>query len=235
MVWQKTKKPEDEDCSPVHTLASQLGVERRASVRVQYPQHAHVCHLPLISFKENKLKVHDISVGGCCIVDAEEALGSSIGHEVALDLDWTSARETIQCRIVARVHDRRHIHFVDLSPRRKTFLNTVLAPGSRGQSLRKHAAPSPRGPGMEAQELWSSMLGDAVVLENAVHRLAQVQLSHQLYFIFRESRPVKENNDPVGENEFGQLILFLANIQSPSTGIKNLSALFENLFTGATR
>jgi len=103
--------------------------------------------------------------------------------------------------------------FMNLSPRRQAFLHNVLVPGGRAQGLRKHVGASARGPGIEAQEMWSSMIGDSIVIENAVIASTD-SIAKSTLLAFRESRPAKENQEVCGENEFGQLILFLANVQS---------------------
>lgn len=230
MFWQKKKTAAYDHPSLIHSLASRLGVERRQNIRVKYPRHASVCRLPRVAFGGQYLVVRDISVGGCCVVDPEGILGAAIGNGLELNIDWATVVEQVQCRVVASVMDHRHVQFLDLKDYRRVLLARAMASGVRAVSVRRHAPAIPSGPDIQASEMWSSIHGDSVTIERHEHRLAQIHLQDQLFYIFRDARPVKPENESCSRTEFEKLILFLTNILSPSPAVVNLGRVLEDLF-----
>ncbi|MGZ3722098.1 MAG: PilZ domain-containing protein [Bdellovibrionales bacterium] len=229
MFWNRRNKSELKDSPSLQSLATQLGVERRFAVRVRYPSSSQVCKLPEIYFQSDKLKIADISVGGCCVLDPDGFMGPAIGHDIELNLHWSTVIETVKARIVSRVDHRRHIQFLDISSRRQAQLTKSMAYGVRGTSMTRHAHSSDLGPTMDAAELWSSPHMDSVVVENDVHRIAQVYLNGEQFMIFREAWPNKLPGGKCSKPEFEQVILFIANIPLPSPPLKGLLKYLEGL------
>jgi len=209
------------------TLATKLGVERRLNVRVRYPNNVRVCRLPEVEFEGHALKVQNISIGGCAVLDPVEYLGPSVGHELTLSLKWSTVAEGVRARVVSRVDHRRHIQFLNLSNNRQTQLVKSMAYGVRALSMVKHAHASERGPAMDAVELWSSAHHDSLIVETDVHRLAQLFVNGDQYVIYREAWPKRSKGEKCSRLEFEQLILFLANIPLPSPAVMGLLALLE--------
>lgn len=230
MFWRKRKPDIIDSPSDLLGLAERLGVERRLNVRVRYPRGARLCKLPGVRFQGSDLRVQDISVGGCCILDPYEILGSEIGQDIELEMRWMTGDEKVRARIVARVDHRRHIQFNELSAQRQNQLRKYMVSGVRGASLRKHLNPDPSGPGLAAAEIWSSLHGDTVTLENDLHRMAQVHLNAESFLFLKESWPIKESNSQMcSKIEFEQIILFLANIPYPSEKLSALMTSCEEL------
>ena len=227
MFWRKKKSPIYDHPSLIHTLASRLGVERRQNIRVKYPSRAPVCRLPRIAYGGQYLAVRDISVGGCCVVDPQGVLGSAIGNGLELSVDWSTVVEQVQCRVVASVTDHRHVQFLDLKDHRRVLLARSMASGVRAISVRRHAPARVPGPDIQAAEMWSSIHGDSVTIERHEHRLAQIHLQDQLFYIFRDARPLKPDNESSSRYEFEKLILFVSNILSPSPAILKLGRDLE--------
>jgi hypothetical protein len=220
MFWNRKKKPQVTEGPTLQALATKLGVERRFHVRVEYPPQVNVCRLPDIFFEGNKLKVQNISVGGCCLLDPYHVMGAKIGHDIELVVHWATVAETVKARIISGVDDRRHIQFLDLGARRQNQLRKSLVFGVRGSSMIRHAQASELGPTIQAVELWSSPHLDSVVLENDIHRIAQIYVNGEQFMIYREAWPSKSPQGKCGRAEFEQIILFIANIPQPSAALK---------------
>jgi hypothetical protein len=213
--------------SNLFDLVGRLGVERRHAPRIRFPDYE--CHIhPIIEAGGTKLRIHDISVGGCCLIDPHEILGLEIGNEINLTLHWHDGSETIRARIVARVDDKRHIQFLNLRQERVELLKFLIEPATRGALVHRHAALK-SGPALQAREIWSSFQGDSVTVEDHVHRLAQICLFGVEYTLFKSAWPVKEDRIPLTRQEVVSLILFLANVNHPSPLLNELSAHLQNL------
>jgi hypothetical protein len=228
MFWSRRKTNVLKDTHSLQSLATQLGVERRLNVRVDYPQTPKICRLPEIYFQDNLLKVQNISVGGCCVLDPLEHLGPTIGHELELNLHWATTAERVKARIVSRVDHRRHMQFLDLTVGRRNQLVKSMAYGVRGQSLTRSAHASELGPSMDALELWSSPHRDSVILLKDMHRTAQIFFQNEEFVIYREAWPSKAPGGKCSRPEYEQLILFLANIPLPSPALRELLGFLES-------
>jgi hypothetical protein len=232
MFWPKKKPSINDFPSDLLKLATQLGVERRQNVRVRYSRQP-ICKLPVVGVNAQLLKMHDISVGGCALYDPEEVLGSEIGRSFELELHWTTGPEKVLARIVARVDNRRHIQFLDLSPTRQLQLRRNMTPGVRGSTVRRQGhGLGVETPGLMAAEIWSSLHGDSVVLENDVHRIAQLQIAGDAYLVFKSAWPMKPSGQTCSKVEFEQIVLFLTNVPKPSPMLEALVAGLEELLFG---
>lgn len=223
MFWRKRKPHEMKSSPSLIQIAAKLGIERRANVRVKYPE-TQLSKLPEVYYSDYHFRVNDISVGGCCLLDPEEVLGPQVGHDVELTVHWPTGIEQVKARIVSRVDARRHIQFMNLSKSRQNFLMKSMTSGIRGQGLNNHGFSNRSNVSVEAVELWSSHFGDSVVIENGVHRLAQIELQSEQYHIFRDAWPQKNPGGKCSKNEFEQLILFLSNAPLPTPPLKDLIA-----------
>ena len=221
MFWRKRKPQEMKPAESLVQLATKLGVERRLNVRVKYPPHM-LCKLPEVFYSKQPLKVHDISVGGCCVLDPLLLLGPEVGHDIELEMHWPTGIEYVKARIVSRVDHRRHMQFLNLSKNRQVFLTKAITAGVRGLSLRHHGFHHRTTVEVQAREMWSSPFGDSVVLENGVHRIAQIHLLNELFHVFRDAWPQKVPGGRSNRSDFEHLILFLSNIPQPSSQLKHL-------------
>jgi len=243
MFWRKKKTMLLDPPSDLFELATKLGVERRLNSRVRYvpsPLQSHLkfplCKLPSVSLGDKFLSVHDISTGGCCLIDSDNLLGSKIGQEVELNLHWTTGREQVRCKIVAGVNERRHVQFVNLSETRQALLKKFMYPGIRGLAIWRHGTGGgENGPVLVADELWSSLHGDSVTVERDVHLVATLFFMGEHYQIFREAWPRKGQGRSCSKPELEQLILFLTNIPSPSPMLEQIREdLLRQLDRGAS-
>lgn len=227
MIWRRTKGLANENVSPVHTLASRLGVERRYSPRAKFPDQAAFVTLPTILFSGQIIRMRDLSVGGCCLWDSKELLGPQIGQDVLLTMRWKDADEPVRARIVSRVDHRRHVQFLNLQSSRQDQIKSLIAPGIAGLDMRPSSLSvgSP-GPILDAKEIWTSLKGDSLTIEEDVHRLAAAHINGLDLIILREAWPTTKEKSPASPREFEALLLFLANIPNPS---QNVKALLEKL------
>jgi len=230
MFWRKRKPQEIPPLQTLVQLASRLGVERRVNVRIRYPA-CILSKLPEVFFADTKLKIVDISVGGCCLLDPSEVLGPQVGNEIQMNIHWPTGLERVNARIVSRVEHRRHIQFLNLSRSRQNFLTKAMTPGVRAQRVHRHNLPINDAVEIEALEMWSSALGDSVTIENGVHRIAQVQLQNEVFHIFRDAWPQKLPSGKCSKADFEQIILFLCNIPLPSRALEKLRATIEQVWS----
>jgi hypothetical protein len=228
MFWNKKSSPSFPQDPSLQDLASRLGVERRTNVRVFYPERT-TATMPAISFVGNAMRVHDLSVGGCCLIDLHETLGSNVGNELTLSLHFADGTEDVRARIVGRINDRRHVQFMDLKPARQEQLKAQMAFGIRAIGMKPGLKVVEQGPSLAARELWSSMKGDAVIVEDGVHRLAQAEIGGEIYYFYREAWPVDRNLQVVPTLTLNNLILFLANINYRSAALRGLLSQLEEL------
>ena len=230
MFRRKPKPDLSEGLPSIHEMAGHLGIERRRALRVRYPRAA--CRrLPRFFVGATRLGVHDLSLGGCCALDPEIALGGKVGVKSALTAVWPDGEgEEIAIRIISRVDQRVHIQFLGLSPAREEQIRLAITCGARGQWLRQHRQPEGEGRILlAAREMWSSSYGDAVVIKDDVHLLAQITLFGVGYDLYRAARPVKRGSVPLSLDEIEDLALFLCNIPQPSDWLSALVAHIELL------
>lgn len=228
MFWRKRKPQFNDHASPVNRLAKRLGVERRFNPRVLCPK-IPTALLPSIIFEGNFIQTHNISVGGCCLLDPNGYLGPAVGHDVHLVLRWSDGSAvSVHSRIISRVDHRRHIQFLNLPQERLKLIEQAIQPGVLGEGLRVIYSGDCGGPTIQAREAWSSLKGDTLVIEDDVHRLAQVTLNGEIYVLFKESWPQK-GQTPLTEIEFASLILFLNNIPHPTDLLEAFIAHVEGM------
>ncbi len=216
MFWSKKKPIQFDNPSGVLELATRLGIERRQNCRIRYPNFVNLCKLPQVAFGGTQLPVQDISAGGCCLLDPESLLGQSMGREVELELHWMTGTDRIRAKIVSSVNDRRHLQFLNLNSNRQNLLKKYMAPGVRGLSVWRHSPTTEEGPVLQAEQLWSSLHGDSIVVERDATTIATIYFLGVRYFVYHESWPLKEGDARATRPELEQLILFLTNIPSVS-------------------
>lgn len=229
MFWRKSKPQMNEQHAlPVSRLAKRLGVERRYSPRVLCPK-IPTALLPMVKFEGHFIQAHNISVGGLCLLDPNGYLGPAIGHDVHLVLHWfDGSAVSVHSRIISRVDHRRHIQFLNLPQERMKLIEQAIQPGVLGEGLRVVYSGDPNGPVMQAREAWSSLKGDTLIIEDDIHRLAQVTMNGEIYTLFKESWPQK-NQKPLTDVEFAALILFLNNIPQPTDLLEAFIAHVEEM------
>lgn len=227
MFWKRKSRKIENSKQTLQQLALRLGVERRQHQRIRYSR-SHLGILPSISFNQHAIPVHDLSVGGCCLIDGDGHLGVKIGTEVSLQLNLGNVVHNVRSRIVSSVDMRRHIQFLDLTPEVAKELANNIQFGIWGLSLRKvaHNEKSNDNLTVSAEEIWTSLLGHNVVIENQIHRQAQITLSNQVFHIYKEAWPVFPNKKPISKLDLERLILFLNNIPYSTP---HLSALLQQL------
>lgn len=226
MFWRK-KSDVPEDLG-LQALATQLGLEKRFSPRVSYPPKTNA-GLPSISFNGRPLRVHDLSVGGCSLIDPTEVFGPDVGQEVELRLTWTTGEDVVRARLVGRVDHRRNFQFLDLAPARAERIRGLIGPGVRGLDLRGSVAASRGGPNLEAIEFWTSLAGDSVTIESHLQRIASVYIQGKTISVLRDSWPLDERSQPISRTDFDALTLFLANIPQRSRALGEILFLLEEL------
>jgi hypothetical protein len=216
----KWKKP-----NSLMEMASTLGLEKRQNFRIRYPERGALGDLPAATFAGHALKIQNISVGGCCILDPDEILGPDIGQEITLTFHWEKDSHDIRCRIVSRVDSRRHIMFLNVSEKNQARVRKHLEPAYRGSSLRRVDSGTSKTL-IEACEIWVSILEDSVTLFDHPHLLGSILYHGTDYLCYRHSFPVFGNDRKrvVSSEFFETLVLFLANIPNPSPPLQQFLA-----------
>ena len=212
----------------VQELAKQLGIERRTNVRVRSPFPA-TSLLPRFQSKGNYLRLQDLSVGGCCLIDDQEVLGPNVGAEIELDLEWDHRRIKVSSRIVSRVDHRRHIQFMNLPASWVQQIRQAMDSGVRGLNMRTNISTSGPGPTLDAQEIWMSAQGDSLAFRDDILVRAEVSLLQTVYRIYVDAWPTNVDGQSLGQEDFEKVLLFLSNIPQPSRLLKELLCDLERM------
>ncbi len=227
-MFKKRISAEEHAISLVQSYASKLGIERRQSVRVRYPE-PYLSSLPSVFYGEKKLRVNDMSVGGCCLIDEQEHLGPSAGVEVQLRLIWPEGERVVRARIVAYVHIRRHIQFLDPAPEMVQAIKSALAPGVLGLTMKPLIEREAGQLALHASEVWTSMNGESLVFLDDIHVAAELHLQGHDFRFMRDAWPVTRKNQPATPLETENIIVFLENIPQPSPAILSLKSQLQTL------
>lgn len=206
-------------------LASTVGLEKRQNFRIVYPARGALAELPRATFAGHNMKIGDMSIGGCCILDPEEILGPDVGQEITLSLHWEKDSQDVRCRIVSRVDSRRHIQFINANEKILSRIRKHIEPAYRGSTLRRVDTNTSRLT-IEACEIWVSVLEDSVTLFDHPHMLGSVLYRTQDYLFYKRSFPVFGNDRKrvVAGEFYDTLVLFLANIPNPSPTLNQFLA-----------
>lgn len=229
-MFKRKRSPEENAISLVQNYAHQLGIERRQSVRVRYPE-PYLSRLPSVFFGEHKLQVHDMSVGGCCLMDPREYLGPNAGNEVELRLIWPEGEKNIRARIVAYVHVRRHVQFLDMAPDLIQVIKDALAPGVLGLTMKPLIEPDRHHLALHASEVWTSLNGETLSFLDDIHIAAELHLDGKDYRFARDSWPVTPANQPATPKEFENILVFLENVPQPSAAVIALKNQLHTLYS----
>lgn len=222
MFWRRKSEVPKNSVFTVNEHAAKLGIERRLHVRVRYPLRA-LTTLPQASYQGRTLFVFDISAGGLCLLDPEDHLGPDAGQKVELTLRWPKIERRVSCRLVSRVHDRRHIQFLDLESERAESIKRAIDDGVRGLAMKPVIVPvATRTPALAARELWNSVHGDSLSFFDDIHLLADATVNGKSFRIHKESWPAGAEGKAATVEDVEGLLLFLANLPNPSPAVKNL-------------
>jgi hypothetical protein len=227
MFWRRKKKSATAISSNVKAYASQLGIERRRQARILCP-HQNLNILPSFFFGTRSLRVHDISVGGACLIDQEGHMGPSAGQEIELRLIWPECERLVRCRLVSRVDHRRHVQFLDLGDRREA-IEAAIGPGVLGQSMRP-SHPAGRDIQLTARELWTSGNGDSLTFVDDVHALADITMAEASFRLMKDAWPMNPSGRPATPREFERILIFLCNFPRPSASVTALKARLQAIF-----
>jgi hypothetical protein len=226
MNWFKAFQGKKEKSYAMMDLISTLGLERRQSFRIRYPEGGALGELPTATFVGNRMTLQNVSVGGCCILDPKEILGPDIGLEISLAFHWPSDSQDIRARIVSRVDHRRHIQFANMDDLHQKRIAQYIEPSFRGSALRRVDASTSRRLTLEACEIWVSVMEESITLFNHPHLLGSIHYREQDYLCYRQAFPVFGNDRKrvVPPETFDCLMLFLANTPNPSPSLKQFIA-----------
>ncbi len=117
--------------------------------------------------------------------------------------------------------------FLNLPKAQQDRLKGAVDLSARAQKIKCSLETVDNGPALQAREIWASSDGDSVIIEDHVHRLAQITINAHSYNFFKQAWPVRsESAAPLSDKELSYLIVFLANIPRQS---ELLSALIEHI------
>lgn len=220
---------ENQAISLVQSYAAQLGIERRQSVRVRYPTQ-YLTSLPSVFFDGHAIRVHDMSVGGTCLIDEDDFLGPNAGIELDLRMIWPDGERTVRARIVSRVHNRRHIQFVNLPQDLIATIKAAIAPGVLGITMKPLVDLGETHLSIHAHEVWTSLNGECLTFLDDVHVAAELYLDGKNFKFLRDAWPVDKENLPASPKEVEHILVFLENIPQPTKALTDLKAQLQTLY-----
>lgn len=228
-MFKRKPTPEQQAISLVQSYANKLGIERRLSVRVRFPTQ-FLTSLPSVFYGPNAVTVHDLSVGGCCLLDDADHMGPNAGNDIELRMIWPASEKTVRARIVSRVHNRRHIQFLDISPDIVASIRAAIAPGVLGITVTPLIDRPPGGIPIYAREVWTSLNGECLSLLDDIHVAAELHLDGRDYKFLRNAWPVKADGQPASPLEVENILIFIENISRPSAALKELKAQLQTIY-----
>lgn len=215
-------------------LATENSLDRRRTARVQYPESGNIETLPKIRFEGKPIKVLDISLGGICLIDSFDSLGSTVGNEIDLELVWKDGVAIQRSLIVAAGYDKRHLRFLNLDSKSFVRLNLLLKPGFLGLKMRKISVKDASHLDIGTHEMWIGMTGEALTIfpgSDLNMPLAEISIYGTRILLYRHGPPVYcvKSKDTIPGQRIKQallydLLVFVSNIRSQSQGLKNLLA-----------
>ena len=229
MFWRRKKNHTADSVYMVQNYASQLGIERRRNVRIQYPNQ-NLTSLPSIFFGGRSIRIYDLSAGGVCLIDKEDHLGPLAGQDLELRLIWPECERVVQCRMVSRVDVRRHIQFMDLESERVTAIKTAIAPGVIGQTMKPLVHNNKNSvTQLHAKEVWSSTKGDSLSFSQDIHITADLMLDGKSFRFMKDSWPMTDNR-PASPREVESILIFLVNFPRPSPAVAQMQSQLQTLY-----
>lgn len=223
MFWRRKKNSDNDPVYGVQNFAAQLGIERRRNTRILCPSE-DLTSLPSVFFGARRLQVHDISVGGLCLKDADNILGPEAGIELELRLMWPGLERMVRSRLVSRVDVRRHVQFLNLDEERAEYIKRSIAPGILGQTMKPVLAGTQSSVKVQAREIWSSIKGDCLTFSASSQDYVELTLSGKTFRILQSSWPVTALGTPAETIEVEEILLFLFNCPRPSPALLDLQA-----------
>jgi len=185
-------------------------------LRVLYPSLVDA-GLPKVRYQNVALQAVDISVGGCCLHAPDWGWHPRVGEHTLLDLQFSDHSNRVQVRIVAEVHERLHIQFLDLSEAGQARIRESMRMGARGMDFKPSLRGDPDGPSFLAEEMLYSSGGDSLVFFPFPHSVIELTLDGEIFSWTPTTWPLrKSSGKPMSEPQVDGLILLLANIRSPS-------------------
>ncbi|MCB0341498.1 MAG: PilZ domain-containing protein [Bdellovibrionales bacterium] len=206
-------------------------MDRRANIRVNYPDMGAVGGLPEVNIKGKSIRVADVSVGGLCLIDDSGQMGQSVGQKVPITLKWADEQITVNAMVVGVNLNRRHIQFLDLSAPGLVRLSLLLKPGYMGTKFRQ-VPQDGVDVSIRAEEMWLAPTGETVIflpVSNDSEVLAEVHFQHHHVEILTDYTPVYKVSrgqvvagQRVSPYYLDELLVCLANFKKPSDRIKDL-------------
>lgn len=225
----------------IQRLAITNAINRRKNTRVKYPHIGPVGRLPTIFFEEKALKIHDVSVGGVCVLDPLEELDLEAGQEFQLTFSWEDCSYDVVATMVRVNLDKKHVKLLNPNPDITVRLQLLLKPGYIGTKFHK----VPQIPGspvqLQALELWVGPTGESL---SFIHDPDNPEVLGEMR-LFKTDIEFREDSPPVyrskgRRHEVGQrldrelikdIIICLANIKNPSQRVIDLIERIEPYLT----
>lgn len=208
-------------------MAVSHALDRRANARVRYPRHGAIPPLPVVHYGDFQVNVADISAGGLCIVDYEETLGREVGNSIELKLLWPDYQALVWATIVGASTEKRHIQFANVPGEALERIKRAVQSGSLGQRFRLTGA-GPTELTVNADEIWLNPSGESLIFYPSDIRPAEIFLRRERYVLRPDSWPKAKTT--VHKTTLAQIILCLANFQSPSRKVRDLTGSLYHLF-----
>lgn len=224
-------KDDWDSVNDMQKMAIRGGIDRRRNARICYPALGPVGKLPYAFVGADYTPVIDISVGGICLIDQGKHSRALIGTEQKLQLKWRDGYVAeVEARIAGASFRKRHIQFTHLPEEAFLRINVDLHVGHLGRRLRQRASHlSESQINLDAQEIWSGVTGELLTIYPGPGLRAELKLFNHDILLKEGQLPTYCKSDQqvtkgqrVSQEMLGDIILFLANVERPSTLVNDL-------------
>jgi hypothetical protein len=213
-------------------LAVDNGIDRRKAARIHYPEQGALGDLPEIHYLGHPMRIHDISLGGTCLIDDLDFLQGNAGNNITLDLVWRDLSVPQACLIVAVGFNKRHIRFLDLDTQSYVRLTLLLKPGYLGMRMRRLNLDGAHHIQVGAEEMWVGTSGEAITAFpriDANFPLGEITLYGRTVLIYEKAPPLYKQQYSDGlpgqrirEALLHDLLIFAVNVRNPTETLKEL-------------
>jgi len=205
--------------------ASVSSVDRRAHVRITYPQNLDLEALPNIQFQGKNVLPINVSLGGM-LVDLTKVNGLVVGTEHEFHFTWKENPEGVfQKARLLRISGRHfHFKFIDLATDLIVRCSLVFKPGERGKKTHKLAPFDMPKDRKDVREMWTNGYGDYVAVTSSKSQPLEIQYANRRYIVCVDKSWILKHLDNgtlkgVTKFVYEDILLFLSNLNSPSPSI----------------
>lgn len=237
--WKKSQSLSAEKESAFFKAATSNVINRRAHVRVKYPEVGPVGFLPKVFINNEELKVIDISVGGIQLASVSQI--AETGQIIELKFIWppTGKESTQKSQLLRAKNGLFHLKFLDPESSLVVGLSLALKSGHKGAQTRclsEIEIPKDK----DVIELWMAASGEMIMFcgkreltEARIHFGSMSCAFYPrkgLYLGEKDSNNNWRYEKLPQKNSLDEILLFLVNIRKPSSLIMQYQKLIEKYY-----